>query len=239
VSALRLKLAARVKPEFGPALPELLQTRLGALPRRLRSLIMVVIAALIVIVVLETLHGAASSISDSEHGVSFGFSYSGLQRQPVPAGQYALLSARRGAQLVAELEVGPLRLPAYGGNATGIEPLVAANYMRTFAARTSGVVIQSAGPTLVNGTAGYNFTYTRTIAGATYFGRVIFLTPSAGSRAGVTVSLLAQPVLAGIIGPGANALAGALYEPGQGGVGVLFQPAGLLSLPLATFYIAG
>jgi hypothetical protein len=238
VSALRLKLAARVKPEFGPALPELLGTRFGAVPRRLRSLITLLVAAVIVIVVLETLHGAASSISDSEHGVSFGFNYSGLAPQATPAGQYALLAAHRGNQLVAELEVGPLRLPAYGGNTTGVEPLVAANYMSAFMARTTGVVIQSAGPTLVNGTAGYNFTYTRRIARATYFGRVIFLTPSSGSRTGVTVSLLAQPVLAGIIGPGASALAGALYEPGQGGVGVLFQPAGLLSLPLATFYVA-
>jgi hypothetical protein len=65
---------------------------------------------------------------------------------------------------------------------------------------------------------------------------VILLTPSeSGDRNALLITMLAQPVRAGIIGPGAGALAGALYEPGQGGVGVLFQPDGLLSLPLATF----
>jgi hypothetical protein len=79
-------------------------------------------------------------------------------------------------------------------------------------------------------------TYTQALDGTTYYGRVILVTPSqSDDRAALLIAMLAQPVLAGIIGPGAAALAGALYEPGQGGVGVLFQPAGLLSLPLATF----
>lgn len=235
-----MRLAADVKPEFGPTMPALLAQRLGGIPRWLRSAAALIVALIVVVVVLEQLRGGSQSISGGGAGASFSFSYTGLVREVTPRGEYALLESRtKAGQLAAEIEVAPLRLPPYNGNVIGIEPVVSANYMRAFAARTPGVVLQSAAPTLVNGTAGYNFTYTRTIAGSTYFGRVIFLTPSsAGGRSGITVSLLAQPVLSRIIGRGASALAGALYEPGQGGVGVLFQPAGTLSLPLATLRVS-
>jgi hypothetical protein len=233
-----VRLAGDVKPEFGPTLPDLLGARIGGVPKRLWSISAAVIALVVIVVVVASVRGGSSSISGGGAGVSFSFSYSGLQREPAPSGAYALLEAHRGTQLVARIEVAPLRLPTYAGNAIGIEPLVAANYMRTFAARTPGVVLQSAGPTVVGGIAAYNFTYTQSIDGTTYFGRVIFATPSISHPpSGLTVSLLAQPVTSGIIGPGASALAGALYEPGQGGVGVLFQPSGLLSRPLATLRV--
>jgi hypothetical protein len=235
-----MRLAADVKSEYGPTMPELLGARLGGVPNRLRTAVALTLGVVVVVAALAAVRGGASSISGGAGGISFSFSYSRLQREATPTGQFALLASHAGDRLVAEIEVGPLSLPPHSGNVTGIEPVVAANFMRDFAARTPGVVLQSAGPTLVNGAAGYNFTYTRTIGARSYFGRVIFLTPSvANGRRGVTVSLLAQPVLSGIIGPGKSALAGALYEPGQGGVGVLFQPAGLLSLPLATLRVSG
>lgn len=235
-----MRLAADVKPEYGPTLPDVFDARLGGVPKRLRSVAAVVIAVAVLIAVLLAVRGGSSAISGGGHGVSFSFSYGGLQRETAPAGEYVLLRAQRGAQLVARIEVGPLRLPDYAGNVIGIEPLITANYMRAFAARTAGAVLQGAGPTVIGGTSAYNFTYTRRIAGSTYFGRVIFITPPGSHpRYGLTVSLLAQPVLSGIIGRGAGALAGALYEPGQGGVGVLFQPAGLLSRPLATLRVSG
>jgi len=236
----RLRLAADVKPEYGPTLPDILEARLGGVPRRPRTISAAVIVAAVLIAVLLALRGGSSSISGDAHGVSFSFSYSGLQRETAPHGDDVLLVARDAARLAAQIEVAPLQLPAYRGNVIGIEPLIAANYMRAFAAHTSGVLLQGAAPTVVDGTSAYNFTYTRRIAGSTYFGRTIFITPPGSHpRYGLTVSLLAQPVLSGIIGRGASALAGALYEPGQGGVGVLFQPAGLLNQPLATLRVTG
>lgn len=235
-----MRLAADVKDDYRPTLPDILEARLGGVPKTLRTVTAAVIAVAVLIAVLLAVRGGSSSISGGAHGVSFSFSYSGLRPERAPHGEDVLLVARDGARLAALIEVAPLRLPAYRGNVIGIEPLIAANYMRAFAARTTGVVLQGAGPTVVNGTSAYNFTYTRRIAGSTYFGRVIFITPP-GSRPryGLTVSLLAQPVLSGIIGRGASALAGALYEPGQGGVGVLFQPVGLLNQPLATLRVSG
>jgi hypothetical protein len=236
----RVRLAADVKPDYGPTLPDIFESRLGGVPKRLRSIAAAVIATAFVITVLLAVGGGSSSISGGGHGVSFSFSYSGLKRETAAPGQYVLLSARREGRLAARIEVGPLRLPVYAGNLIGIEPMIAANYMREFAALTPGAVLQGAGPTVVDGASAYNFTYTRRIAGATYYGRVIFIVlPGSRGRYGLTVSLLAQPVLSGIIGRGPSALAGALYEPGQGGVGVLFQPAGLLSRPLATLRVSG
>jgi hypothetical protein len=216
-------LGARVKPEYGPSLPELLESRAVRPGPRLRGLLALVAIVVVVIVGVSLARGGASLISRSVPGMSFSFSYASMQREATPPGQYALVEKRRGSELVARLAVAPLPLPTYAGDISAL------------AARTPGFVLQSEGPTSVNGIAGYNFTYTQGIGGTTYYGRVIMVTQSqSGERRGLLISLLAQPVLAGIIGSGRSALAGALYEPGQGGVGVLFQPAGLLALPLAT-----
>jgi hypothetical protein len=229
-------LGARVKPEFGPTLPELLESRALRVPRWFRGALTTLIVAVVLIVVAVVVHRQTSTFSRSAPGVSFSFSPGSLQREPVPAGQYALFAAHRGAQLTAELEVGPLTLPAYGGEMSGLEPLIAASDIRALAATVPGFALDGEGPTVLGGDDGYNFTYTRPLHDETYYGRVILLTARfAGVRRGVTISMLAQPVLAGIIGSGRAALAGALYEPGQGGVGVLFQPAGTLSGPLASF----
>jgi hypothetical protein len=233
-------LGARVKPEYGPSLPELIRSRVLRVPRRLRGALGVVAVGIVAIAGAALVHRGASVINVRAGTTSFSFSYASMRREAPAAGQYALLVARRGPKLIARLEFGPFGVPPYGGYMSGLEPVLAANYIRAMAARTRGFVLQSEGPTSVNGLAGYNFTYTRPLDGATYEGRVIFLTPHySGDRHGVTISMLAQPVLAGIIGSGPSALAGALYEPGQGGVGVLFQPSGLLSTPLATFHLDG
>lgn len=235
-----MRLAARVKPAYGPTVLDLAEERLGRRAPRALTVTGTLLMLVIALIVLLALRGGSRALSGSAGSVSFSFRYSGLRRERAPAPYTLLLVAYRRSRLAAQIAIAPLRLPPYSGNATGIEPVLAANYMRALVARTPGVTLQNTGPTIVNGIAGYNFTYTRQVGASSYFGRVIFLTPSVtGDRAGVIVSLLAQPVLAGIVGSGRNDLAGALYEPGQGGVGVLFQPSGLLSEPLATLRIAG
>ncbi len=233
-----MKIAAHVKSAYGPTLPDLARARFGTAHRGIRAAAGLIALCVAVVALVLVLRGGPATINASAGVVRFSFKYAGLRRERAPAGDALALARYQGSRLVAEIAVAPLRLPASAAQATGVEPLVAANYMRTLAAHTPAVVLQNTGPTIVNGLAGYNFTYKRRIGDDEYFGRVIFLTP-ADRRAGVIVSLLAQPVLSGIIGGTASDLAGALYEPGQGGVGVLFQPAGLLSEPLATLRIAG
>ncbi len=234
-----MRLAGDVKPQFGPTLPDLLASRVAGLPKRARSAALAVLVVVAIAIALAAVRGHSSSLSGAGNGVSFSFDYSGLVREPAPPGDYALLDAHSDGRLVARIALSPLTLPAYAGNVIGIEPLIAANYMSAFAAKTPGVVLQGAGPTVIGAVAAYNFTYTQRLDRSVYYGRVIFVTPTVSHpRHGLVVSLLAQPVLSGIIGPGPSALAGALYEPGQGGVGVLFQPAGLLSRPLATLRVS-
>lgn len=235
-----MNVGARVKPEFGPMLPALLEQRLIWIPRRIRSILAAATLVVALIVAVGVARGGAATLSRSAPGVAFSFAYTALHQEPTPAGEYALLEASADGALSARLEVGPLRLPRYFGDLSGVEPVIAAADIRTLAARIPSFALRSEGPTVLGGLAAYNFTYTRTIDGASYFGRVILVTPRfTGARLGLTVSMLAQPVRAGLIGPGAAALAGALYEPGQGGVGVLFQPDGILSRPLATFQLSG
>ena len=236
-----MRLAARVKPAYGPTLPDLAEARFGALPRSARRTIAAVPLLLVAVIALLAVRGGSTVASGTAGGVHFSFRYTGLRREPAAPGQALVLAGHKGGRLAARIVIAPLRLPAYQGDATGIEPLVATNMMRALAAHTHGIRLENTGPTIVGGVAGYDFTYEREISGQTYFGRVILITPSiaGGGREGLILSLLAEPVLAGIVAAGKSELAGALYEPGQGGVGVLFQPSGLLSEPLATLRISG
>jgi hypothetical protein len=104
-------------------------------------------------------------------------------------------------------------LPAYFGQISGLEPVMMANYLRAFAARTPGFLLQSEGRTRVNTIPGYSFSYRRVLHGMPYYGRVTFLTPAlSGDRHGLILSMLVQPRLGAVAAPDAVGEVGVLSE---------------------------
>jgi len=128
-----------------------------------------------VVALVLVLRGGPDTINASAGAVRVSFKYAGLRRERAPAADALLLARHEGSRLVAEIAVAPLRLPASAAQATASSR--SCRELHAIAGSTHpSVVLQNTGPTIVNGLAGYNFTYTRTIGGEDYFGRVIFVT---------------------------------------------------------------
>ncbi|MGA2469397.1 MAG: hypothetical protein ABSG64_01745 [Solirubrobacteraceae bacterium] len=205
--------SARIKPEYGPMLPELFAARLAGLPRHLRGVLAGAALVCVLVVAFVLAARGSASFSHRADGVSFSFSYVSLQQAATPPGQYVLAVKRRDGQVFVRFEVGPLTLPSYSGEISGLEPVMMANYIRAFAARTPGFLLASEGRTRVNAIPGYDFTYRRVLDGTRYYGRVIFLTPQlSGDRHGLILSMLVQPVLGAVADPDAVGEVGVLSE---------------------------
>jgi len=187
--------AAPVQRRFGPSLPELLAPRIDRLPaiaRRVGLVAIVALAAAIVAYALRSRYPAFSQRSP----VAFHLTYPpSLTREPTPRGALLLLELHNGAQLVDSLQINPLSLPAYGGEISGLLPIIAANYERRLAAQIGSTFVPwSLGRTRVINTPAFTFTYKRTIDGTVYFGRVTFITQHlTGDRHGLILSLLTLP----------------------------------------------
>jgi hypothetical protein len=216
--------AAPVQRRFGPSLPQLLAPRIDRLPAIARRVGLVLIAALVAAIVAYVLRGRYPAFSQRAP-VAFRLTYPpSLTREPTPRGALLLLELHDGSQLVDSLEISPLRLPAYGGEISGLLPVIAANYERRLAAAVGSTFVPwSLGRTRVINTPAFTFTYERMIDGTLYFGRVTFITKDiSGDRHGLIVSLLTLPeTLRPITNPArptpdAVGMGGALADPYAG-----------------------
>lgn len=187
--------AAPVQRRFGPSLPQLLAPRIDRLPAIARRVGLVVIVALVAAIVAYALRSHYPSFSQRAP-VAFHLTYPPtLTREPTPHGALLALELHNGSQLVDSMEISPLSLPAYGGEISGLLPIVAANYERALAARIGPTFVPwSLGRTRILSTPAFTFTYKRMIGGHTYFGRVTFITERlSGDRHGLIISLLTLP----------------------------------------------
>jgi hypothetical protein len=223
VDVSRLLRLAPVKSQFGPTLPQLLAPRMDSVPRtvaRILAALAVVIIALIVVVALR-LHDPVYS-PPSGSPVSFSTSYSrAMTREPTPPGALLLLRENSSVGLAASFEITTLHLPSYGGEISGLLPIVAANLIQRLSVADPTFVLWSQGRTRINLVPGYTFTFQKTIDGRAYWGRYVFLTPQIsqihGDREGLLISMLTDPALLSAatrpITPDSVASVGVLFEP--------------------------
>lgn len=222
----RLTRLAPVQQRFGPTLPQLLAPRLDRLPtfaRRAAAVVLVIVVAVVVALILRS-HDPVYS-----HGgppaLHFHTTYPRtLARVTPPRGSLLQLEQRdAGGRLVASFRITPIRLPAYGGEISGLWPVYAWNYMQRLRASLgprAAFLEYNDGRTRIIKTPGYQFSYTRQIGNAVYFGRVVFITPALqGNRRGLILSMLMTRAAM------AKATHPAAPTPDQvGTVGVLFEP---------------
>jgi hypothetical protein len=189
---------------------------MNTLSQRLRGFLIGVAIGFVAVALALLVTSGAPTANLTAGGVAFSFSYPGMARVAAPPGTWLALETRTDGRLADSLTVGPWTLPAYSGDISGLAPVLTANYLPGFAARTPGFEYQSAGRTRIDGLAGYIFTYRRQLDGTTYYGATVFLTPQLrGDRHGVVVAMLVQPKLAAVKSPDAIGEAGPLYEPLQ------------------------
>ncbi len=176
-----------VRPEFGPALPELL----ASWPRVLR--LGVVALALSAVAVVAALW--ARSHSDPltriivARPVAFNIGYqSPFTRRTPLRGEIVRLADRD-----QWLSVSELRLPPFRGDVAGILPLYATGIERELAAGRPGFQLRGEGRANINAIQGYGFTYiVRAQGGRRRYGQQLFLPVDATSRSGVTIALEAD-----------------------------------------------
>jgi hypothetical protein len=187
--------AAPVQRRFGPSLPQLLAPSVDRLPAIARRVVLVALVVLVAAIVAFALSDHNPAFSQRSP-VAFRLTYPrSMTREPTSHGVLLALELRSGSQLVDSFEISPLALPAYGGEISGLLPVIASNYERKLAAQIGPTFEPwSLGRTRLMGTPAFTFTYKRTIDGQTYFGRVTFITHDlSGDRHGLMISLLTLP----------------------------------------------
>jgi hypothetical protein len=192
----QLKRTAPVQERYGPSLPALIAPRLDRLPaiaRRVGLVAAVVVAVVLVAVFLRT-RDATFTHTGPPANFSVSWPHS-MKREPTPPGALLLLKQTNSAGLVASFEVTPLRLPHYFGEISGLLPIVAINYESRLEARYGALFVPwSLGRSRIINTAAFTFTYKLLVNGATYYGRVVFITPHlSGDRSGLILSMLQLP----------------------------------------------
>ncbi len=185
--------AIPLKPEYGPTLGRLLAPRWNAASSIARAL---VIACCVAIAALLIGAGLALENARYSHGgpVPFSFSYRDLFRSTPEAGGYVRVDSREHGRLKDSFAVAPLRLPQYSGGINAELALYASSFIESLRRRDAAFVLSGEGKTRVNTVPAYTIFYTTQIAGRTYYGRDVLLTPEqAHPRAGVQITMLAAP----------------------------------------------
>ena len=210
-----------VKPQFGPTLPDLLAPRIDSLPRivaRILAVLGVIVVAVIVAVVVR-LHDPVYSFAGPPNALRFKTSYSrAMTREAARAPVLLALRQNSSVGLAASFEIETMALPRYGGEISGLLPVVAAGLIRKLSASDRSFVLWSQGRTRINLVPGYTFTFQRTIGGRPYWGRYVLLTPHiSGDREGLLITMLTDPALlkgaTAPVTPDSVASVGVLFDP--------------------------
>ena len=192
----RLLRWAPVQERFGPSLPALLAPRLDRLPAIARRVGAVLALAVIAVIIAMVARNHDPVFSWPGPPVAFSTPYPrSMTREPAPKGAILLLEQHDASgRLIASFEVTPLRLPPYGGEISASLAVTALNYIRAFTA-ASGPTYRygSSGRTRIDNIPGYTYTYSRTIGGARYYGKVVWLTPQINGTRGIVMTLVTLP----------------------------------------------
>ncbi len=189
-------MASTLRPEFGPPLPELLAPRLRTSPGRLRVVLLVFAALVLVAFGVRKILQRGSPLTQDvlvTRPLAFTLGYRGglVRARPGP-GELLRLQTAAGAASPQRFTVSPLLLAPYSGDQAGVLPVLAsrgiADLRRAFPV---GFRYRGDGRTRINALPGHQVLFQTRLAGRTTYGKRFFLLPDEpGARAGVTITLL-------------------------------------------------
>jgi hypothetical protein len=181
-----------LRPEYGPALPDVLRLRLGV-PRRWTYALGALVAAALLA------GGIAVWLAGDEHYVHegdpvFNLRYAGGAIERVDGGPGVLLRlvGRRGDLFLQSMEVRRLRLPAYRGAVSGMLPIHTDRHVATkVAPRFEGFVALEEGKARINTAPGYQIGFEARDGERKLYGREVLLVPDEpGARDGVAITIV-------------------------------------------------
>ncbi len=182
-----------LKPQYGPTLGKLLESRWRSAAPTMRALAIVAgvgLLALMIALVLSLLNASYSRGG----AVPFSFEYRSLYKTAPNPGGYVKVARSSGEKLEDSYAVAPLAIGSYRGSVTGQLPLAAAAYTHTLATRFPAFRLEGEGKTRISSTlAGYQVLYSALVDGQKLYGRdVILIPPHQGASEGVVVEMLSS-----------------------------------------------
>lgn len=170
-------MASLVRDEFGPTLPELVASRTGRTPRGVRTILIVVLAAIVVVAVgvrvaqREAARDAVVVLSDAPEPVNFTYDDERLERVTPREGELVRLESAPDAEVPLAFTVSERRLPPYAGDAAGFLPLYAERLIEAQRAADPHFVLRGEGKARVNESPGYQIIFQTQVDGGTAYGK--------------------------------------------------------------------
>jgi hypothetical protein len=182
-----------VRPEFGPTLPELLGSRVRALPRVVRiGLAGAALVALAVVVwLLVRPSPGRSNVVVHGSAATFNVSYTAPLHKAEPfAGEELRLLTRSGPE--QSFVVRPLRLPSYSGDVTAALMELSSPLVDEMRAHYAGFVWRGDGRVSINKQPGYQIEFQARVGGHTMYGKRVLLVaqPDPPPRVGIDFTAL-------------------------------------------------
>ncbi|HEX4035711.1 MAG TPA: hypothetical protein VHX66_14805 [Solirubrobacteraceae bacterium] len=213
--------SAPLKPAFGPTLPQLLAPRMHRLPllvKRVAAAVAVIIVIVVVVLALRLRDPTFSYAAPRPIGFSTIYPRS-MKVQPPRPGVPLTLVQNSSVGLENFFQVKIIMLPAYGGEISGLLPIVASNMITRMQAADPTFVPWSRARTRINKIPGYTFTFKEIRGGRLLWGRIVLITRDIhGDRRGLLITMLADPT------PLEPIATRPVTPDSVGSVGVLFEP---------------
>lgn len=209
-----MDVAPRVRPEYGPSLPELLRRRLPSGARRALA----VVAGLVALALVGWWLFAPEDgryVHRSEPVFNLRWREGArLKQVDPPPGTTLQLEARRRGRVVQSFAVAPFTLPASDADSGAVLPLVASARARDeLAPRFDAFAWTDEGKARINDALGYQLAFAARRDGRKLVGReVLLLDPEGDGREGVVLTMF-QEVGGPVQGPSDVGAAGALQVP--------------------------
>lgn len=170
-----------VRDEFGPTLPDLIASRTGRPTRRVRILLLALIAAVIVVglgaraIQREAAAGDVVVLDDARVPVNLTYDDSRLERVAPEGDELLRLETPADAKTPMAFTVAERRLPAYEGDAAGFVPLYAERLIAEQRAADPDFVLRGEGKARINDSPGYQIVFQTKVDGETAYGKRFLL----------------------------------------------------------------
>jgi hypothetical protein len=179
-----------VRPEYGPSLAQLLQSRLGV-PTRVATVVAVVLVVAAVAGALVLRGGDVAYLHSGTPVFNLRYSGGAMHRSPPKPGILFQLLGRRGDLFLQSLTVRPLHLPPYRGAVSGLLPVFAEPHVQAVSRRFSDFFPLDEGKARVGDAPGYQVGFRAKLDGRTVYGREVLIVPNEpGARDGVVITIL-------------------------------------------------